>query len=554
MNSSALQSAGPPTALAPGLPAGSGARCPNCGTPVTRTTQTCPGCGVAVQLRSEFLAATDPAAPRRRLLATVLDGLAPLGVIAAQLLLSAPSSAVRWSLWGVLAAWLAVLVVTEGVTGRTPGKALLGLRTVDVRTGRVTGIGPSAIRTPSKLVAAVGTLAFAGFSYRWDPDGQERTWWDHAARSRVIDAAVQIPGGTGRVPGVAAGTVDAVAARWAPAVDRAPLVTAVPGGVGVGAAGAHVSPNASPKAPPTPIAPSSAPGSTPGSAPHTGRSAGPAPRPPAGPAQPPTPHPVEPHPADPHPAEHHAAEPHAAEHHAAEPWSAEPRDAGAPQRPSVSPNRQPSAAAAVSPPQPSLDPGTGSRPRDAAPYGNPHGDRQPGGPVPAQPPGVEYPSRSVGWGHPGVPPGPPGALDDPAAGAATAAGLQDPTRVHRREELASPARVPGRSTTTTLQWDTGVRVVVGGTVLIGRDPVAEDGEKVDRRLAVGRDSVGVSKTHLLLSITTAGVTVTDRHSTNGVRLEHEDGTAEKCRPDLATTVRSGDIIRFGGRSITLPVD
>lgn len=117
-----------------------------------------------------------------------------------------------------------------------------------------------------------------------------------------------------------------------------------------------------------------------------------------------------------------------------------------------------------------------------------------------------------------------------------------------------PARVPGRPTTAILQWDTGARVVVGGTVLIGRDPVADDGEKVDRRLAVGRDSIGVSKTHLLLSITTAGVTVTDRHSTNGVRLEHQDGTSEKCRADLATAVRSGDVIRFGGRSITLPAD
>ncbi|MEJ7647808.1 MAG: RDD family protein [Nakamurella sp.] len=504
MNSSTLQSGGAP-APAPGLPDAGGSRCRNCGTPVARTTVTCPVCGGAVGLRSEFLEGTDPAAPRRRLLATAIDGALPLAVIAAQILLPAPSPAVRWSLWAVLIAWIGVLVVTEGVTGRTPGKALLRLRSVDVRSGRVIGIGPAAIRTPVKLVAGVGTLAIATLSYRWDPDGQERTWWDRAARSRVIDASVQIPGGTGRFPGVAAGTVDAVAARWAPAGEPPPLVTGVPAVPATGAARPVPSPAVRPApAPAAPIARHDGARqrvSTPPSfLPSTAPPIAPAHQPPARPG--------------------------------------ETRDPGAPQRASAS---GPTGVGAGDP----------RRPRHAAP------DTAPatGGPGPVQPSRVESAPALLGWGHPGIPPGPPGVVDDPAAETVTSAGLQEPTRVHSREELGSvPARVPGRPTTATLQWDTGARVVVGGTVLIGRDPLADDGEKVDRRLAVGRDSIGVSKTHLLLSITTAGVTVTDRHSTNGVRLEHEDGTSEKCRADLATPVRSGDVIRFGGRSITLPRD
>lgn len=485
MSSSTLQSGAAPAAPPFGLPDAGGSRCRNCGTPVARTTVTCPVCGGAAGLRSEFLEGTDPAAPRRRLLATAIDGLLLLVVITAQILLPAPTSAVRWSLWAVLIAWIGVLVVTEGVTGRTPGKALLRLRSVDVRSGRVIGIGPAAIRTPVKVVAGVGTLAIAAFSYRWDPDGQERTWWDRAARSRVIDAGVQIPGGSGRFPGLAAGTVDAVAARWAPAAEPPPLVTGVPAGPATGAAGP----------PPSLAAP-------------IARHDGPGPRPStASPYRPP-------------------ARP------------GEPEEAVVPQRRSV-----------PAPPRGGAD--DPRRPRHAAPSAAP----STGGPGPVQPHRVESAPASVGWGHPGIPPGPPGVFDDPADGTVTSAGLQEPTRVHSREELGSvPARVPGRPTTAILQWDTGARVVVGGTVLIGRDPVADDGEKVDRRLAVGRDSIGVSKTHLLLSITTAGVTVTDRHSTNGVRLEHEDGTSEKCRADLATAVRSGDVIRFGGRSITLPAD
>lgn len=516
MSSSTLQSGVVPAPV-PGLPDAGGSRCRNCGTPVARTTVTCPVCGGAVGLRSEFLEGTDPAAPRRRLLATAIDGLLPLVVITTQMLLPAPTSAVRWSLWAVLIAWIGVLVVTEGVTGRTPGKTLLRLRSVDVRSGRVIGFGPAAIRTPAKVVAGVGTLAIAAFSYRWDPDGQERTWWDRAARSRVIDASVQIPGGTRRFPGVAAGTVDAVAARWAPAGEPASLVTGVPAVPVTGAARPAASPAARP-APPlaAPIARHDGPGQRVSTPPSSAPSSAPWPAPLSAPlSAPPT-----------------------APSYRAPVRPGEPREAGAPQGASV--------------PAPTGVGAEGSRrPRHAAPDAAP----STGGPGPVQPSRVESAPALLGWGHPGIPPGPPGVVDDPAAETVTSAGLQEPTRVHSREELGSvPARVPGRPTTATLQWDTGARVVVGGTVLIGRDPVADDGEKVDRRLAVGRDSVGVSKTHLLLSITTAGVTVTDRHSTNGVRLEHEDGTSEKCRADLATTVRSGDVIRFGGRSITLSAE
>lgn len=108
---------------------------------------------------------------------------------------------------------------------------------------------------------------------------------------------------------------------------------------------------------------------------------------------------------------------------------------------------------------------------------------------------------------------------------------------------------PDRPASATLQWDSGVRVVAGGVVLIGRDPVPALGERVDRRLAVGKESVGVSKTHLMLTVAAGGITVTDRLSTNGVRIERSDGSVVQCAPGVPTAVREGDRVRFGGRSI-----
>jgi pSer/pThr/pTyr-binding forkhead associated (FHA) protein/uncharacterized RDD family membrane protein YckC len=135
-----------------------------------------------------------------------------------------------------------------------------------------------------------------------------------------------------------------------------------------------------------------------------------------------------------------------------------------------------------------------------------------------------------------------------------------PTRVVARQEISGQAGevtnvvarrdvASDRPVTATLEWDSGARVVAGGIVLIGRDPVPLDDEQVDRRLAVGQESVGVSKTHLKLIITAGGITVTDLRSTNGVRIERDDGSVTPCPAGEPVAVREGDRIRFGGRSI-----
>lgn len=174
-------------------------------------------------------------------------------------------------------------------------------------------------------------------------------------------------------------------------------------------------------------------------------------------------------------------------------------------------------------------------------------------PVSAVPPSPEPQMAAPPVGRQAVP-----ATDSPRPARPTAD--EAPTRVVARQEISGQAGevtnvvaraevAADRPATATLEWDSGARVVAGGIVLIGRDPIPLDDEQVDRRLAVGQESVGVSKTHLKLIITAGGITVTDLRSTNGVRIERDDGSVTQCPAGEPIAVREGDRIRFGGRSI-----
>ena len=111
--------------------------------------------------------------------------------------------------------------------------------------------------------------------------------------------------------------------------------------------------------------------------------------------------------------------------------------------------------------------------------------------------------------------------------------------------------VSTRGRTATLVWDTGRSVLITGHVLVGREPVADPGELLDQALAVDIDSRGVSKTHLALDVSPGGITVTDRHSTNGVRLVRPDGTDFRIQAGEPVGLRDGDRIEFGGRALTV---
>lgn len=386
----------------PGAPAGAIGRpeadrfCPHCGAGLSATAASCPQCDRATPRRSPVLDATDPAPVPRRVAAAAIDA-APLVVLLSGLLVSVlvlddpPSWSWKALLLGGLA-WCLLLWGWASATGQGPGKAMLGLRAVDERTGGKVGPLRTLVRLTVRGFATVGTLGGAALSYRWDPAGREQTWWDRLARSRVI-ASTSTDGSNWFDP--------LAESRWTPAplppVGLAPMPT-------------------------FPVPPSAVP---------------------------------------------------------------------------------PSAAPAVGRPI--------ARPIDPA--------------RPAQPSAAEAPTRVV-------------------ARQEISGQAGEVTNVVARTEVAVD-----RPSTATLEWDSGARVVAGGVVLIGRDPIPLDDEQVDRRLAVGQESVGVSKTHLRLIITAGGITVTDLRSTNGVRIERDDGSVTQCPAGEPIAVREGDRIRFGGRSI-----
>jgi len=384
-------------------------RCPRCGAQLAASIDRCPDCGANAPRRSAALDATDPAPVRRRLMAVLTD-TAPLILLLGGFLVTVVSSDVTRGAWltlsGAAVAWCLLLWGWASANGQSPGKAILGLRVVDERTGGRVGSLRALLRLVARAVATIGTLGAGALSYRWDPIGREQTWWDRVARTRVI--AESAADGS-------ASWIDPVAELlWSPAPPPPLLPVTVP-------------PDRQPPGPPVAEIPTPAP-----------RSLG-------------------------HPTR----------------WSA---IAG------------------------------------------------------------EEPTRVVARKHISA----ADSAADSAAAAVTAGspGAEEPTVVVARQDVSAD-----RPASATLQWVSGARVVAGGVVLIGRDPVPAIGERVDRRLAVGKESVGVSKTHLMLTIAAGGITVTDRRSTNGVRIERADGSLVQCAPGVPTAVREGDRVRFGGRSI-----
>ena len=87
-------------------------------------------------------------------------------------------------------AWL-VMAVVVGVSGTTPGKAMVGLRVVHHGTGTPIGLGRSLLRSVVLAMASVPTFALGLATLAWtaveDRGRQRRGWHDHLAHSVVVD-------------------------------------------------------------------------------------------------------------------------------------------------------------------------------------------------------------------------------------------------------------------------------------------------------------------------------------------------------------------------------
>ncbi|PFG41288.1 hypothetical protein ATJ97_3836 [Georgenia soli] len=132
----------------------------------------------------------------------------------------------------------------------------------------------------------------------------------------------------------------------------------------------------------------------------------------------------------------------------------------------------------------------------------------------------------------------PGAASGAAPVAAPPGWAVAPVAAEPTPHRSKPT--PHRS--EVAQVRVGGRLLDPGTTLLGRAPAARPGERVDRALAV--EDPTMSKTHLAVRVTPAGVWVTDRASTNGTTVV-TDGGEQRLEAWRETKVPPGALVRAG---------
>ncbi len=110
------------------------------------------------------------------------------------------------------------------------------------------------------------------------------------------------------------------------------------------------------------------------------------------------------------------------------------------------------------------------------------------------------------------------------------------------------ARASARPTVATLAFDTGERFAITGAALIGRNPAPAAGEVVEHLLPIADDTRSISKTHLL--ITASPLAAVDRASTNGSSVVRA-GAEHALAPGAPFALAVGDTVRFGDRSVVI---
>ena len=102
-----------------------------------------------------------------------------------------------------------------------------------------------------------------------------------------------------------------------------------------------------------------------------------------------------------------------------------------------------------------------------------------------------------------------------------------------------------------LRLPDGRELMLTGNGLVGRAPVAREGETVQHLVALADEERSVSKTHLAFGLDAGSLWVEDRGSTNGSALLLADGTERPCEPGVRTAVPAGAAVRVGQERLDL---
>ena len=116
------------------------------------------------------------------------------------------------------------------------------------------------------------------------------------------------------------------------------------------------------------------------------------------------------------------------------------------------------------------------------------------------------------------------------------------------DEDIEDTRIVERSISGTrfvLQFSTGESVIVTGTGLVGRNPVAEPSEKFDMIVPITDPSKSVSKTHFEFGQMSGMFWISDRYSGNGTIVREPGGESKRCEPGKRYRVVRGTRVEIG---------
>ena len=108
-----------------------------------------------------------------------------------------------------------------------------------------------------------------------------------------------------------------------------------------------------------------------------------------------------------------------------------------------------------------------------------------------------------------------------------------------------------RYDTARVTFDTGVDYPFGGSIVLGRNPVAPASRPTASLVPVDDPDRTVSKTHVVLTATREGVLVEDLHSTGGTVVVRADGQETPVVPGSPVVAAPGDTVRYGQRSVVI---
>jgi hypothetical protein len=114
-----------------------------------------------------------------------------------------------------------------------------------------------------------------------------------------------------------------------------------------------------------------------------------------------------------------------------------------------------------------------------------------------------------------------------------------------RVATAVPQLVP------VLRVDTGEILQLGPSCLLGREPVARDGDPDPMLVRFEDPKLSVSKTHMAYGIDAQGLWIIDRNSTNGTTIIDPDGRRIPCAPGNRQYVAPGYHVQIGQRRIVI---